>query len=58
MQVYVIGEIGILEELDLKGIQYLGGPADVGKVIDLKPGLRIDQDPDVSCGMVNYLFVI
>lgn len=26
IQVYVIGEEGILKELDLAGFQYLGGP--------------------------------
>jgi hypothetical protein len=36
--VYIIGETGIAEELDLIGVPYIGGPADKGKVIDLKPG--------------------
>lgn len=31
-KVYVIGEAGIPAELQLRGYQHLGGPADVGKV--------------------------
>ena len=40
--------MGIQEELDLKGIRHLGGPADAGLKVELTPGLRLDQDPDVS----------
>jgi ribonucleotide monophosphatase NagD (HAD superfamily) len=48
MQVYVIGESGILEELDLKGIQHLGGPEDADKVVALKKGEYMEHDEDVS----------
>ena len=41
-------QVGIQEELDLKGIRHLGGPADAGLKVELTPGLRLDQDPDVS----------
>lgn len=44
---YVVGETGILEELDLKGISYIGGPADADKKVELKPGYFLEQDKDV-----------
>ena len=47
-QVYVIGDVGILEELDLLGFQYIGGPEDGGKDIDLGPGYALPHDTDVS----------
>lgn len=47
MQVYVIGDVGILEELDLKGYQYIGGPADNDKKIELSPGYALEHDHDV-----------
>ena len=28
-KVYVVGEVGIQQELDLVGVQHIGGPADV-----------------------------
>lgn len=31
-KVYVVGEVGIQEELDLLGFQHIGGPKDAGKV--------------------------
>lgn len=49
-QVYVIGEVGILEELDLKGMSYLGGPEDAGKVVALKEGSYFHHDAEVSVG--------
>merc|ERR1712094_161010 len=48
------GEVGIGEELDLAGIPYTGGPDDAGKTIDLSPGLRLDQDPDVGAVIVGF----
>ena len=47
MQVYVIGDVGILEELDLKGYQYIGGPQDNDKKIELSPGYALEHDHDV-----------
>ena len=35
------------EELDLKGIAHIGGPADADKKVELKPGMLLEQDPDV-----------
>ena len=40
MQVYIIGEVGIEEELDLIGVPWIGGGADAGKKIELKSGAR------------------
>lgn len=47
VQVYIVGEVGIQEELDLKGIRYCGGPDDADKKIDLKPGYALPHDEDV-----------
>ena len=47
LQVYVVGEVGIQEELDLKGIAHCGGPADADKKIELKPGFALHHDEDV-----------
>ena len=41
-------QVGIQEELDLKGISHIGGPADAGKVVDLSPGVYLEHDHDVS----------
>ena len=48
LQVYVVGELGIMEELELKGIQALGGPEDAGKTVELKAGFAMPHDKDVS----------
>merc|ERR1711920_169801 len=53
-KVYVIGEIGIMQELELAGIPHFGGPQDNDKKIALSKGLRIDQDPDVSAVIVGF----
>lgn len=48
LQVYVVGDVGIQEELDLKGINHIGGPADKDQVVELKPGYALPHDHDVS----------
>lgn len=53
-KVYVIGEVGIGEELDLVGISYLGGPADSKKVANMGPGGRLEVDPDVGAVVVGF----
>lgn len=44
---YVVGDVGIQEELDLKGIKHIGGPADKDQVVELKPGYALPHDHDV-----------
>lgn len=44
---YIIGDVGIQEEMDLLGIQHIGGPSDNGKVVELKPGYAMPHDKDV-----------
>ena len=56
MQVYVVGEVGIIEELDLKGIQHIGGPEDADKKIELKPGFALPHDESVSPLTATVLF--
>lgn len=53
-KVYIIGQEGICDELDLFGIPYIGGPADVGKMVRLGTDARIDHDPDVAAVVVGY----
>ena len=53
-KVYVIGEIGIQEELDLKGIKHLGGPSDADKKINLSPGEFMEHDHDVGAVVVGF----
>ncbi|GBG75089.1 Phosphoglycolate phosphatase (PGPase)-like protein [Chara braunii] len=53
-KVYVIGEVGILEEFDLAGIEYIGGPADASKAIDLSPGVLLEHDHDVGAVVVGF----
>ncbi|EOA16821.1 hypothetical protein CARUB_v10005042mg, partial [Capsella rubella] len=53
-KVYVIGEEGILKELELAGFQYLGGPDDGKKQIELKPGFLMEHDHDVGAVVVGF----
>ncbi|XP_072092232.1 phosphoglycolate phosphatase 1A, chloroplastic isoform X1 [Arachis hypogaea] len=53
-KVYVIGEDGILKELELAGFQYLGGPEDGDKKIELKPGFLMEHDHDVGAVVVGF----
>jgi hypothetical protein len=39
--VYVIGQEGIGEELDLLNIPHIGGPGDNDKIIKLGPGVKV-----------------
>jgi phosphoglycolate phosphatase len=53
-KVYVVGEVGIMEELEMKHINAIGGPADAGKTIDLVPGFKLEQDRDVGAVVVGF----
>lgn len=53
-KVYVVGEDGILKELELAGIQYLGGPEDGNKKIELKPGYLMEHDENVGAVVVGF----
>lgn len=53
-KIYVIGEEGILIELELAGFSYLGGPEDGGKKIELKPGYLMEHDKDVGAVVVGF----
>lgn len=54
LQVYIIGEVGIEEELAKLGIAYLGGPADNGKVPEMGKGCKVHHDPDVAAVVVGF----
>jgi 4-nitrophenyl phosphatase/phosphoglycolate phosphatase len=53
-KVYVIGEIGICDELDLIGVPHIGGPSDAEKAPNMGPGGRMDVDPDVGAVIVGF----
>ena len=53
-KVYVVGEVGIEQELDLVGVKHIGGPADKAKTIDLAPGQLLHHDPDVAAVVVGF----
>lgn len=52
-KVYVVGEAGIQQELDLAGIQHLGGPDDASKHVDMGPGGVLEIDPAVKAVVVG-----
>lgn len=53
-KVYLIGEIGICQELDLIGVPYIGGPADSDKQPDMSSGGRLEIDKDVGAVIVGF----
>ncbi|TVU48903.1 hypothetical protein EJB05_00187 [Eragrostis curvula] len=53
-KVYVIGEEGIINELELAGFQCLGGPSDADKKIELTPGFYMEHDKDVGAVVVGF----
>ncbi|KAA8494047.1 Phosphoglycolate phosphatase 1B, chloroplastic [Porphyridium purpureum] len=53
-KVYIIGEVGIQEELDLIGVPYIGGEQDKGKQPDMSPGSALEHDHDVGAVIVGF----
>lgn len=53
-KVYVIGEVGISEELDMIGVPWIGGPNDKGKEPNMGPGGRLEHDHDVGAVIVGF----
>jgi len=59
-KVYIIGEVGIEEELDLIGVPYIGAGKDSDKEPNMKPGGKLEPDEDIGavvCGFdreINY----
>ncbi len=52
---YIIGEVGIEEELHLIGVPYVGGLFDAGKTIDLKQkNVKLEHDQDVGAVIVGF----
>jgi 4-nitrophenyl phosphatase/phosphoglycolate phosphatase len=51
---YIIGEIGICEELDLIDIPYIGGPEDSEKQVNMGPGGSLNIDDDVGAVIVGF----
>ncbi|XP_057477982.1 phosphoglycolate phosphatase 2 [Actinidia eriantha] len=52
-KVYVIGEEGILDELELAGFIGLGGPEDGKKMVHLKPNYLFEHDKSVGAVVVG-----
>lgn len=53
-KVYVIGEVGIEEELAMIGVPFVGGPADSEKAPDMKPGGTLEIDSTVGAVVVGF----
>uniref|UniRef100_A0A0G4HDR1 Phosphoglycolate phosphatase n=1 Tax=Chromera velia CCMP2878 TaxID=1169474 RepID=A0A0G4HDR1_9ALVE len=53
-KVYVVGETGIEEELDLVGVPWIGATKDKDKKIELKPGAKLEIDPQVGAVCVGF----
>ncbi|CAJ1387597.1 unnamed protein product [Effrenium voratum] len=53
-KVYIIGEKGISEELDLVGIPWLGGEGDKGKEPNMGSGGKVEVDHDVGAVVVGF----
>ena len=53
-KVYIIGEVGIEDELDLIGVPHIGAGADSAKAANMKPGGKLDVDEDIGAVVVGF----
>ena len=53
-KVYIIGEVGLEEELDLIGVPHAGAGADAAKKPDMKPGGKLEIDEDIGAVVVGF----
>jgi len=53
-KVYVIGETGIGEELDLIGVDWFGAEEDAEKTPNMGPGGKLEYDNDVGAVVVGF----
>jgi len=53
-KVYIIGEVGICEELDNIQVPWIGGPQDGDKQPEMGPGGRLEIDEDVGAVIVGF----
>jgi len=53
-KVYILGERGIQEELDLINVPWIGGEGDGDKKIELKSGYALPYDKDVGAVIVGF----
>jgi len=53
-KVYIIGEVGIEQELDLIGVPYIGAGADSEKAPNMKPGGMLEVDEDIGAVVVGF----
>merc|ERR1740130_189538 len=53
-KVYIIGEVGIKEELDLVGVPYIGAEDFKGMEPDMGKVGKVDVDPDVGAVVVGF----
>lgn len=53
-EVYIVGERGIQEELDLIGVPWTGGETDKDKTIELKSGYALPHNENVGAVIVGF----
>jgi 4-nitrophenyl phosphatase/phosphoglycolate phosphatase len=53
-KVYIVGEVGIQQELDLIGVPWIGGESFQGLQPNMGPGGRLEHDHDVGAVIVGF----